>query len=128
MSTEYRPEQLWAGEIINACLPQSYHLEYEKELPDLRDVGEFKAKYACPDITLISQHRKIAIRMQGSIHKKKKQRMKDEDQKIILEGNGWTVIDFWYDVMTNLWSNKRTDKEIRIKATREVLAAIEILY
>ena len=115
-------------EIINACLPSSYHLEYEKEFTALHDVGEIKAKYACPDIVLMSPHKKIAIRMQGSIHKKKKQRMKDEDQKIILEGNGWTVIDFWYDVMVNLWTNRRSDKEIRIKATREVLAAIEILY
>ena len=128
MSTEYRPEQLWAADIINACLPPGFVMGLEHELTDLHDVGEMKAKYACPDIVILSQHRTVAIRMQGSIHKKKKQRMKEEDQKVILEGNGWDVVDFWFDVMTDLWTNNRSDKETRIKATRGVLAAIEFIY
>lgn len=126
--SEFRPEQLWAGDIIKACLPQGYRFFYELELTDLHDVDGFRAKFCKPDIALTSQHRKVAIRLNGGYHNKKSQKMKDANQRIILEGNGWDVVDFNYEEMPNLWTSNRSDKKIRNLATAEVLTRIEFLW
>ena len=128
MATEYRDEQMWAGEIIQACLPSRFKMYYEYELTDLRDIQKIKGKFAKPDIVLIDEVRgqKIAIRMNGGIHRKRLQKIKDEDQKTVMEGNGWKVVDFNEDDMPNLWSNDRVDNSK--KAYREVLDAILFIW
>ncbi len=119
---------MWAGEIIQACLPSRFKMYYEYELTDLRDIQKIKGKFAKPDIVLIDEVRgqKIAIRMNGGIHRKRLQKIKDEDQKTVMEGNGWKVVDFNEDDMPNLWSNDRVDNSK--KAYREVLDAILFIW
>ena len=126
--TEYRPEQMWAGEIMNECLPSGWKLSYEMELTNLHDVGEIKARFAKPDIVLVdSKHDTwIAIRMNGGYHMKKSQKMKDANQKIILEGNGFKVVDFNVDDMPNLFSNDRVNN--RKGAYKEVIKGIQFIW
>ena len=57
-------------------------------------------------------------------HDGKKQKIKDEDQKIILEGNGWQVVDFWYHEMPNLFDSNKTEKKER-EAMWEVLKGVK---
>ncbi len=128
--TDYRPEQMWAGDIITACLPPRFQILYEYELTRLKEVQGIKKTFAKPDIVLLDEARnqRIAIRLNGPPHFKKLQKIKDADQKIVLEGNGWKVLDFDYDKMPNLWTNNREDKATRIGATKEVLEAIQFIW
>jgi len=128
--SDYRPEQMWAGEIINACLPSRFTLHYEYELTRLKPIDGITKSFVKPDIAIIDEvhNQYIALRFQGPPHKKADRKMKDEDQKIVLEGNGWTVVDFWYDEMVNLWTNNKFDKATRNLAIREVLTAIEFIW
>jgi len=121
---------MWAGDIINACLPPRFKMFYEYELTRLKVIQGIKKTFAKPDIVLIDEVRnqRIALRFQGPPHKGKLQKIKDEDQRIVLEGNGWKVVDFWYDKMLNLWTNNREDKVTRIAATKEVLEAIQFIW
>ena len=120
---------MWAGEILKEVLPSDISLLYEVELTNLHDVDGIKAKFAKPDIVLYPDtkiHRRIAIRMNGGIHMKKSQKMKDANQRIILEGNGYKVVDFNVDDMPNLFSNDRVNN--RKGAYKEVLEAIRFIW
>ena len=54
-----------------------------------------------PDILI--KPLKIIIRVNGLIHQTKKARIKDADQKFILEGNGYTIIDVNFEDREDLW-------------------------
>ena len=116
--TEYRSEQVFAYDLIRSYYP-TYTVKMEHELHDLHDVDGVKAKFCQPDITVCfgvkcgTKHdkKKIAIRLNGEVHDRSTQKMKDEDQRIVLEGNGWQVVDFWYFKMPNLFDSNRTEKK-----------------
>jgi len=79
------------------------------------------------DIAIISPARKapgVAIRMQGQIHERRLRKLRDADQRIVLEGNGWKVIDFWYYAMPNLWEDKRNEA-IEFSSMTEVMKKME---
>ena len=126
--TEYRSEQVFAYDILRTVYPKSI-VKMEHELHGLKDVENIKAKYCQVDITMIDHFEncddlKIAIRLNGEVHDRSKQKIKDEDQKIILEGNGWKVIDFWYHAMPNLLDSNKTKKKEE-EAMWEVLKGIK---
>ena len=119
--TEYRTEQVFAYDILRNAYP-NFVVKMEHELHDLKDVDGIKAKYCQPDIIILPK--KIAVRLNGEVHDGKKQKIKDEDQKIILEGNGWQVVDFWYHEMPNLFDSNKTEKKER-EAMWEVLKGVK---
>jgi len=56
-----------------------------------------------PRIDIVILPLKLGIRVNGLIHKTQKRIIKDEDQKLVLEGNGWTIMDVNYDDREDLW-------------------------
>ena len=129
--TEYRSEQVFAYDILRTYYPKTV-VKMEHELHDLKDVDGIKAKFCQVDITIIfgvksgTKHtvKKIAVRLNGEVHDRSKQKIKDEDQKIILEGNGWQVVDFWYYNMPNLFDSNKTERKER-SAMLEVLKGVK---
>ena len=129
--TEYRSEQVFAYDILRTYYPKTV-VKMEHELHDLKDVDGIKAKFCQVDITIIfgvksgTKHtvKKIAVRLNGEVHDRSKQKIKDADQKIILEGNGWKVIDFWYHAMPNLFDSNKTEKKEQ-EAMWEILKGIK---
>lgn len=127
MITEFRPEQIRAANIIKKLLARDQILKLEYDVTDLQQVDTLSCPYCCLDIAILNRIGKspgIAIRMQGGIHERHNRRLKDADQRAVLEGNGWIVIDFWYYEMPNLWSDKRTDN-IELHTLREVFVKMD---
>jgi len=129
--TEYRSEQVFAYDILRTYYPK-LTVKMEHELHNLKDVDGIKAKFCQPDITISfgvkcgTKHvkKQIAIRLNGEVHDRSKQKIKDADQKIILEGNGWQVVDFWYYNMPNLFDSNKTVRKER-SAMLEILKGIK---
>ena len=78
------------------------------------------------DIAIVppSVQYKIAIRLMGEVHTKKRNIPHDDDQKSALIAKGWTVIDFIDTKMPNLWSEVRTPK-IDLLAEKEVVKMLD---
>lgn len=121
---EYRDEQMRAVEILRRkvdILPGYIKTEYPVEglVWDGKKIG------CTLDIAIVppSVQYKIAIRLMGEIHTKKRNIPHDDDQKSALIKEGWTVIDFIDEYMPNLWSKKRSP-EIDLLSEKEVIEAI----
>ena len=56
-----------------------------------------------PKIDIVILPLKLGIRVNGLYHKHGQRPLKDEDQKLVLEGNGWTILDVNYDDREDLW-------------------------
>jgi len=112
--TEYRSEQVFAYDTIMSYYPHN-QVKMEYEIHGL-------SKYCQLDIAILPE--KIAIRLNGEVHEKKIQKIKDEDQKIMLEEDGWKVIDFWYYDMPFLFDTNRTPNK-DIEAVLECLKRIK---
>ena len=101
-NTEYRKEQMLLADMIRILLPKS-NVKLEEPLGNLDKIDEIECK-CIPDILI--EDKKIVIRMMGEIHNNSKRTLKDEDQKIVLEGNGYIVIDVWHDEYPEFWNPK----------------------
>ena len=53
--------------------------------------------------------------------------MKHEDQRIVLEGNGWKVLVFWFYDMPNLYDQNPTKKKTE-EAVFEVLKGMKPIF
>ena len=53
----------------------------------------------------------IGFRLMGPPHEVKRRRIRDENQRILLQGNGWNIIDFWYDKDAALWNSHLTNED-----------------
>ena len=103
--TQYRPEQLKLYEILVARARRddknaNYVMEYE--VKDLQKVDGYRLKKIVLDIA--NPDLKVCVRLMGQVHETKTQRIKDEDQKYILEMNGWVVEDIWHYERSELWA------------------------
>jgi hypothetical protein len=123
MTLEYRPEQMRAADIL-LKLFRGKTVKLEYEVTNLQPIDTLSCPYCCLDIAILdglsAGEPGIAIRMQGAIHEKHNRRLKDDDQKHVLQGNGWKVVDFWYYDMPSLWSKKRNEK-IEITTLIEIM-------
>src|SRR6185312_10406112 len=109
--TEYRDEQLRAANIIRKIvnvLPNHVKTEY----PVTGLVYDGKKIGCVLDIAIVppSVQYKIAIRLMGEVHTKKRNIPHDDDQKAALIQSGWVVIDFIDTKMPNLWSKVRNEE------------------
>jgi len=122
---ENRPEQMLCASIIREIFPPSYVIDTEYKVMELKEIDEIIPKIAVLDIAIIPRGlfgRKIGVRMMGKIHEGRKQQMKDEDQRVLLEGNDWLVFDFWYDHVPELWEPKKySEDQIKRAIHRELL-------
>jgi len=116
-NTEYRTEQMLLAKLLRVLLPKS-NIKLEEPLGNLDKVDEIKCK-CIPDILI--EDMKIVIRMMGEIHNKRKRTLKDQDQKIVLEGNGYKVMDVWYDEYPEFWNPKGFEQTKIIQAVKELL-------
>ena len=104
---DYRPEQMRCKKILENFLHVSIDTEYR--VTNLTIDG-YKTKDAILDIAI--PKKKLAIRMNGGIHKAtKRARDHDENQKYALEEAGWKVIDFFEDEFPLLWDTKKDIKD-----------------
>lgn len=99
--TQYRPEQLRYYKFLNDRTDNDLALEYV--VPKLVKIDEIEPKTVIADIADLTT--KVIYRLNGPIHEGRLHVMKDEDQKVVLEGNGWIVIDIWYYDYTSLFNN-----------------------
>ncbi len=97
-----RPEQLRYLEYLKEDLKCDLRLEYT--IPKLKTVDYIEPKKVIADIADLTC--KMVYRLNGPIHEGRIQTLKDEDQKVILEGNGWHVMDIWYYKYVALFSGK----------------------
>ena len=128
--TEYRSEEVFAYETIveyaTQILKTKPVIKMQYEIRNLKEVDGLKVDYCCPDIVIL-EPTKVAIRLNGQIHENKKRRIKDEDQRIVLEGNGWIVLDFWFYDMPNLYDSCKTSKKTT-DAVFEVLKGMKSIF
>lgn len=107
-------EKRLTNEIIENCFPlditqkeldQILQFQFKcKNLKPILDGTEWlKPTEPPPRLDIVILPLRIGIRVNGLIHKGFKQKMKDEDQKFVLEGNGWTIIDVNFDDREDLW-------------------------
>ena len=116
-NTEYRTEQMLLAKLLRVLLPKS-NIKLEEPLGNLDKVDEISCK-CIPDILI--EDKKIVIRMMGEIHNKRKRTLKDQDQKIVLEGNGYKVVDVWYDEYPEFWNPKAFEQTKIIQAVNKLL-------
>lgn len=97
-------------EIINNCfdseIPMNEILRIlytQFKVKNLKPVEDINPTNPPPKLDICIPEMKIAIRVNGLIHQTHRNRLKDEDQKIVLEGNGWTVIDVDFSDREDLW-------------------------
>ena len=112
-ANQFRPEQYYCYKLLFELMPPQFEITMEYPVKDLNDVDGIFGKSALLDIAVLSKDKqhKIAFRLNGEVHEKKRQSMKDKDQRIILEGNGWKVYDLnKYDI-PELWDKKAYTKE-----------------
>ncbi len=130
VAVEYRPEQVFAGEVIKKTMPKGYQFVYEMEVTGLKPIDGIEIPFCKPDIVLIHHERKIkiAIRLNGTFHENKIRRRKDEFQKLVLEGNGWKVVDFNHNEMPGLWFGNKEKHEERQKALHEILEKLQFVW
>ena len=110
-NTECTPSELKLHqEIIDNCFsPDMSMIEISKILytqfnvRNLIEVDCIRPTIPPPRLDIAIPELKIAIRVNGGIHEPHRQRLKDEDQGVVLEGNGWTVIDVDYSDREDLW-------------------------
>lgn len=113
----YRNEQMRATKIIRDLYVGKGDVIQEYSVSGLTIDGK-PYPTAKPDIAIPKD--KIIIRLMGPPHKKKNRKDKDWFQKTALEALGWIVIDFWYDLMPNLWEKDRCE-------LNDQLAIIEVM-
>ena len=124
--TEYRKEQMLLAEILRNHMDNFQNplfVRTEFVVTNLKPVHDIPSKPCKPDIAILSKeylrlpdyggnaYDPIAIRLMGPPHKKPRRKIKDEDQKILLEGNGWRVIDIWEDGFPELWHRGKHSME-----------------
>ena len=113
----YRKEQMLLAELIRVLLPKS-NIKLEEPLGNLDKVDEIECK-CIPDILI--EDKKVVIRMNGEIHNKTKRTLKDQDQKIVLEGNGYEVIDVWFDEYPEFWNPKAYQEDQIIEKAKSII-------
>jgi len=126
---QFRPEQYYCYQLLREIIPPEAKIEMEY-LVNLESVDGVNVKRALLDIAILFPEEKcwghenavrIAIRINGEVHEKPRQRLKDEDQKYVLEGNGWKVYDFWFNKIPEIWNKKKyTNKEAKKAILREM--------
>ena len=116
-NTEYRKEQMLLADMIRVLLPKS-NVKLEEPLENLDKVDEIECR-CIPDILI--EDKRVVIRMMGEIHNKSRRTLKDEDQKIVLEGNGYTVIDVWFDEYPEFWNPKAYKEDQVIEKAKSLI-------
>lgn len=106
-NTEYRPEQLLLAKIFRELLGEKYQVFTEYPVKNLKPFEGLNVRAAIPDIAIIGNNMKIAVRLMGAIHDTMKKQIKDEDQKIVLMFNGWKVFDLAYWDYPEVWDQKK---------------------
>jgi len=118
-NTAYRREQVRCARILRDRLGVAL-VKQEYVIKNLKIDG-YSAPNAVLDIAIPSE--KIAIRLMGEIHNKKKRSIKDWYQKEALAQAKWAVYDFYKDDFPNLWNPKRSH-EVDMASKEEVLRAL----
>ena len=97
-------------EIINNCFGTEIPLNEVTDIlktqflvRNMIEIDGIRPTIPPPKLDICIPELKIAIRVNGLIHQSRRQRLKDEDQKLVLEGNGWTVIDVDWSDREDLW-------------------------
>ena len=120
-ANEFRPEQYYCYKLLFELMPPAYEITMEYLVNDMKGVDGILSKNALLDIAIITKEVKVAFRLNGEVHEKKRQSMKDKDQRILLEGNGWKVYDLNKHSIPELWDKKQYTKE---EAKRALLREI----
>ena len=113
---QWKSEQYYCYKLLLDIIPANMNVEMEYLVDNMKSIDGISPKKAILDIAVISSDMKIAFRINGEIHEKVKQSMKDKDQKIILEGNGWKVYDLNKWDIPELWDNKKYSNIVARKA------------
>jgi hypothetical protein len=116
-NTSYRPEQMYVAEILKGL---GLNIKTEYEIKGLEPFEDISFPNCIPDIACVD--RKMIFRLNGLIHEKPKQRMKDEDQKLVLEFNGWRVIDLTPNEHPALWNQKKYSYDEATKTLLELIS------
>jgi len=101
-NSAYRPEQMYVAKILRDL---GLNIKIEYELKGLKPFEDIKFPNCVPDIACVDK--KLILRLNGLIHEKPKQKMKDEDQRLVLEANGWKVVDLTPNEHPELWNQKK---------------------
>jgi very-short-patch-repair endonuclease len=93
-------------EIIENCMEgDSQGITMQYQVNDLATPGKTVVPIMRPILDIAIPDLKIAIRVMGEVHGMPwAQTPHDEIQGIILEYNGWTVIDVWHSERADLWT------------------------
>ena len=119
----HRPEQLFTVSYL-ADLNPKWTIKTEYPVKDLSVDG--KPYRPCTLDIVVTQPRKIAIRLNGAYHfVSARQELKDELQKVALEQAGWRVVDLDHHMLPYLFKVKKTSSEKTFKLATEELDFIK---
>lgn len=114
-NTEFtESEKRLVNELIENCFPDDITQKeidsimiLQQRLNNLHPVTEgtetIYPTIPAPKPDIIIKPLKLIIRVNGLIHETKRARIKDFDQKLVFEGNGYDVLDVDYEDREDLW-------------------------
>lgn len=115
-ATENRPEQQNLERLLRSFLPKDYLIHSEFLVTDLKPFGGLEPYLELPprlDIVVLHLDSKkillkFGFRVNGRSHERAVRKIRDKNQKILLEGNGWKIIDINWDDEPDavLWDKK----------------------
>lgn len=127
-NTEDRQEQRNLTSILSFLSKgNNWHIETEtipKNLQDVAGIRFYKQKPPRIDVTCVINDEKIGFRMMGPPHEEKIRKVRDANQKVLLEGNDWKIIDLWYDRDTDVYQSHESE-ELRLEAIKKIHSLIE---
>jgi hypothetical protein len=117
--TSFRPEQKKLMYLLRSIASHgdksSWILEFEYNVVDLKEYSGLAPNPEYPpilDIVLITPSKKIGFRLNGREHERNHQQVKDDNQKILLEGNGWIILDIDWDIYPVFWKRRLSDYDV----------------
>lgn len=75
----------------------------EYKVRGLLPIEDIRPSNPPPRLDIAIPELKLGFRLNGQVHNSKTARMKDEDQYIVLTGNGWTINTIDWDDREDLW-------------------------
>lgn len=110
---EFRPEQMRMAKVLRELLSVPSYVKVEYPVKGMSPTKEgIRCDYCQLDIAIVSppmatQYANIAIRIMGEVHPTYTglKKRKDDDQRLVLEANGWIVIDIFKTEYPSFWGN-----------------------
>ena len=122
--THHRAEQLLLAKLLRSSFYVKGVYDVRCEYPVLYENEDGKKSGAILDIAMIPHNvlPPIGIRMNGRIHEKKRNKLRDEDQRRYLELVGWIIYDIDENICPEYWQPKGHSRKELMAITESIFS------